>query len=442
MTDTQAPSGRSRVDLIFFGGVLLIVILGIAMFSASRQQDLRASPTGFDGLQSWLGGNGLTTQNFLGGWRVDQEQVDLLILPLFDSDLGAAREIPRTEEEFLQQQDENDAILTQIIQRAERAQTLVILPKWRSGMRLTGLAHPELLIEQARLNRLFQTLTGQSDARVTRNRNAFTTFSYELEDGIRARAELYAAQTVSSTECRPILGTRAAMVVGECPLGDDKTRAIVVVDPDLLNNHGLVLGENAVIGADLITQLVAERRAETDDEGLILIDYARRNWLYEARSAPVRERSWSDLLRFFEPPFTLLWLGAGICLLIALWRGGLRDGPVRALSRRAGISKTLAISARARLMRLTGQDGRLVNAYATARVAATANALLGPAHGPAYSSDAAFQKYVARRHPRLSPRLSEILDRVRTLPDKIAASEAAHLVEDLETILEDIAHDT
>lgn len=442
MSETSSPGGRSRVDLFFIGGLIVFVLLGVLFLSSNRQQELRTSPTGFDGLQVWLSSSGMTAQNFLGGWRVDQEQVDLLILPLFDSDLGAAREIPRTQEDFLQQQDETDASLAAITERAERVQTLIILPKWRSGMRLTGLAHPDLLIERDRLDLLFRFLTSQDDARLTRSRQAFTSFRIELDDGTRSEAELYAAQTVSSTECTPILGTRDAMVVGDCPIGRDKTRAIVVVDPDLLNNHGLALGENAAIALDLVARLVAERRADTANEGLVLIDYARRNWLFEARSGPVRERSWEDLLRFFDPPFTLLWMGAGICLLIALWRGGMRDGPVRGLTRRSGVSKTLAISARARLMRLTGQDGRLVSAYATARIAATATALLGPANGPAYSSDAAFQKYVARRHPRLAAPLADILDRVRRVPDKIAASEAAHLVADLEAILEDIAHDT
>lgn len=452
MSDTQAqkPSGGVRIELWVIAA-LVAIVLGAALYlSGQRQPALRASATGFDGLHTWLGANGLPVQNFFGGWQIDQDQVDLLIVPLFDTDLVNRRDPPQNAEEFLLQQDEYDGSLAALQQRIERVPTLIILPKWRSGLRLTGLGHPMLLSDSDRIEMLFRSITGHENAQLRRSERAFSDLRYDGDDVRNVQVSLYAAQSVANSECRPLIGDPRNMVLGDCPVGESKTRALILVDPDLLNNHGLRLGDNANVAADLIAAWVgnaAERSgrdadAEAVGEGQILIDYARSNWVFESRQSVARERSWSDLGRFFGPPFTALWIGAAACLALFMWRGGLRDRPVRGVNRRSGASKTVAIGARARLMRLSDQDGQLVGAYASARIATAAATLLGPANAPAYSSDEAFQRYVARRHPTYAERLSATLTRLRALPARITAQDAARHVQDFEAVLEDILHDT
>jgi hypothetical protein len=92
-------------------------------------------------------------------------------------------------------------------------------------------------------------------------------------------------------------------------------------------------------------------------------------------------------------------------------------------------------------MRLSGQDGALTREYASARIAATASTLFGPAHARHYSGEDAFLTYTERRHPELAPRLRSVLDGIRRLPARLPAAEAIHHIDQLEQILEQITHD-
>jgi hypothetical protein len=200
-----------------------------------------------------------------------------------------------------------------------------------------------------------------------------------------------------------------------------------------LNNHGLRLGQNAEIARDFLLS--------ASGDGSIVIDYSRDNWLASDEEPIERERTWSDLLRFFQPPFLALWLGGMLTLALVLWRSLRRAGPVQRAKTVEG-GKLAAIQARARLMRLTGQDGALLADYAAARVAATAARLVGPGHARQIGEEQAFLRYLGRRRPDLASRLADALDRVKALPARIPATVAIHHVEDLEQILELIANDT
>ncbi len=73
-----------------------------------------------------------------------------------------------------------------------------MLPKWRSGMRLTGLAHPALLLEDGRLETMLNQITGGARRHgVTYGRQIFSDFTYKAADGTDLTARLYAAQLFS-----------------------------------------------------------------------------------------------------------------------------------------------------------------------------------------------------------------------------------------------------
>ncbi|MEP4065106.1 MAG: hypothetical protein ABJM15_19505, partial [Nitratireductor sp.] len=380
MSETATgPDARGpRLEMIIIGLICLVVLSAGWYVLSQQQQSLRRSPAGFDGLQVWLAANGVSAQNFTGGWLMDQTAGGLLLIPLHDTRLDVARPRPVTTEELLRQQDEYDLLTPVITSKARRVPALVVLPKWRSGMRLTGLAHPVLNVETERLEDILEKLTGSTDIAAVSADSPFTDFSYRSPEGEDLTARIYAAQMFTNADCRPVIGQGAAMLLADCPLATDadpdnqaggrtENRILVLADPDLLNNHGLRLGDNAQVALDVLGSRAGDRN--------IVIDYSRDIWLRDPVSEPARERTWDDLARFFGPPFVTLWAGAALVLALFLWRAALRNGPVRPEGSGPGAGKMLAVNARARLMRLSGQDGALIREYATARLAATAASL-------------------------------------------------------------------
>ena len=433
---TQDAKRGPRAETLIILGFVALLLFAIFYFISQRQQVLRSSPSGFDGLRVWLNENEVSSQSFLGGWQVNQDTVGLLVLPLFDTDLVGDRVPPRTKEELLLQQDEYDLRLQAVLEKARRVPTLVILPKWRSGMRLTGRAHPILLSERDRIETLLQQVTGQDGARVGYARSPFTDFDYVPEDGDRLSARVYAAQHFTSTGCTSLIGNADAMLLATCPLagaGDD-SRVLVLSDPDLLNNHGLRLGDNAMVARDFLGSLA--------DERTVMIDYSREVWLTEPKESVRNERNWSDLLRFFGPPFLVIWLGGALTLGLFVWRTWQRYGPVQAEDSTDTNGKSLAVQARAQLMRLSDQDGALTVEYAKARLAATTSALFGPGLAHHYAEPEAFLRYLARHDPDQARKLETVLSAIRNLPHRIPAAEAMRHVDELEALLEQITNDT
>lgn len=436
LTDSDTGRGKMPMDIIGLGAVVLLAVLAMLFFTSGRSQQLRVAPTGFDGLTQWLTADGLDAQSFTGGWTIPAEEVGLSILPLYDTALNKARVPPTTKEELLLQSDEIDLQASTLRTKARLAPAIFVLPKWRSGVRYTGLAHPILLISGRDTSRLLGDLTGLRDIAPVRHIPAVQTeFAYTSTDGRRLNAQLYVAQTMAGEGCDPVIGRRGAMILGLCPMSTSEgvVDVHVLADPDLFSNHGLRLGDNAEIARDLLGDLAGEKR--------ILVDYSRDNWLVEAATYTHPDRTWADLKRFFTYPFSLLWLGAVLTLGLFLWRGGPRFGPVEREGGTAlAASKSVMIGARARLMRLTGQDGALLGAYAQARVASVTHRLLGPHQtGP---DEAALMTLARRSNPALAVRLEEALERIHALPATLSAEVAITYVDELEHILEQLSDDT
>lgn len=431
MSDSSGqPAQKIGADKILLGIVGLAMIIAIFFVSSQRQPALRSSPVGLDGLRVWLTAEGLDAQNFTGGWPILAEEVGLLVVPLYDTELDERSEPPRTQEELILQQVEYDLTSEPIRSKTEMAPTLIVLPKWRTGMRLTRLAHPVLISPRAEVEALGETLVAGEFA-LSYGRDPFIEIPYREQDAL-----LYAAQTFVAPECRPILGDARAMVLGDCPLanGDDGARIYVLSDPDLVNNHGLALGDNAFLVRDIFKSL--------SNEGRIIVDYSRRNWLTTDAGQSTRERTWSDLLRFFSPPFTMIWVGIALVFGLVLWRAGLRFGPEAPIPQTGGASKTMAIAARARLMLLTGRAGALVKEYMRARLATAAAQIFGNALAPQFSGPEAFVAYTRRRHPEHAGPLAAKLNEIQDLPAAASSRHAMSKIHDLDKILEHITDDT
>ncbi|MEJ8561930.1 hypothetical protein QTO30_12380 [Yoonia sp. GPGPB17] len=434
MSDATAQPVKQRPELVLIAVFVAIGIAVLLYFSSQQQQQLRSSASGMDGLDIWLSSEGHDAQSFAGGWTINAETLGLVITPLYDSDLSEQRVSPTTQEELLLQQDEYDLWLWQVEERAALAQTMVVLPKWRSGVRLTGLSHPILLVDPERTEDALHLITGEEIGGVGHIPRPFSDFSYRAPNGDRLTARFYVAQVFEGQGCDPIIGDVGEMVLGFCALANSDDSVLVLSDPDLINNHGLRLGDNARIAQVLLPQLA--------DGGRILIDYSQDVWITEQQEVVQHERSWSDFLRYFEYPFSVLWIGGGILMLITFWRAGLRYGPIVDATSKLSARKGQAINARAKLMRMTGQDGALLDDYVTARMSAVSSTLFGPAISGTATKEQAYLKHMRRLHPALTEKLTSLLNEMRSLPPHLPATAAISYVEAFELTLEQLAHDT
>ncbi len=435
-TGQNQPKAGLEMDAILFGGAILLALVAFLYLSTQRQQQLRLSPTGFDGLVMWLKSEGRDAQSFTGGWTIDATSIGLNVLPVFDGKLDEARRLPENEEELLFQRDEVDLEVRVLRAKARMAPSLVVLPKWRSGVRLTGLAHPVLLIDADATTSVLHAIVGSKAGRIRHIPQPFSSFEYRPLEGAPLSAELYVAQVFDGNQCTPIIGRPRAMVLAECRLikGTGSETVFVLSDPDLLNNHGMRLGDNARISADFFE--VFSR------EGRVLVDYSRTNWLTEETVAVSRDRTWSDLRRFFGYPFSILWASAAVAMALLIWRAGLRFGPIPEADIAPSASKEAMNAARARLLRLTHEDGALLSEYVTARLSATATKLFGPAYLRHTPDETTLVRHAERVDPHLATDLESTLGRIKSAPSDLAAHDAIHFLDDLERILEQLTHDT
>lgn len=425
------PTGRVRMDWIIVGVVVALCVGIFLYFTAGRQYALRESASGFDGLEYWLKDQNHAAQSFAGGWPLNRNTVGLLIQPVYDAHPDTERSAAKTKDELLLQSDEFDQQVDVIREKALSVPSLVILPKWRSGMRLTGLAHPFLIVRGANTQEVLHQIVGSEVGPLSFARTPFSEFSLASDRGLVAR--IYAAQTFEGRGCEPVLGREGAMLLGACPLSGTGEKVHVLSDPDLLNNHGLVLGDNARIAAQLLPEIAREHR--------IIIDYSDENWLTEPEQVIERERTWEDFKRLFEPPFVVLWVGAGLLLALAIWRGGIRSGPIADPQSGLGTGKRTANRVRARLMRLTDQDGALLSDFIETRLRARAAKVFGTTHKTRGSPEQAYLKFVHARRPELASRLDDLIQAIRALPPHISADDAIEYVDQFELILEQLADD-
>lgn len=432
MTGGMAPRRAARLDLAALAISLMLGLGLVVWVFGQRQQDPDRAPLGMDGLQIWLAKGGVSAQVFSGGWWLDPATIGLLLVPLTDTMPDAAQAEPTSPKELLFQSDQLDIDWPDLETKLAQVPALVVLPKWRRGVGLIGKAHPALLVDGFRLEAILRRLTGLSGIRLQRQMDpAFTRLGVPDPGGAALSAELYLAQLARLPGCIPLMGTRTATLLASCPLKGQSRRVLVLTDPDLLNNHGLRLGQNALIARSFLASRAGQR--------LLVIDESPQNWLARLDAPLRRERTWADLARFLQPPFLALWLGAGGLLALALWRSLWRAGPER---RPEAVPVWQPLAARARLMRRTGQDGALLADYAAARIAAVAAGLVGPALARQIAEPAAFVRHIARRRADLAARLEAQLAALAAAPRSLAEGAARRHLDALDQILEDIAHDT
>ncbi len=475
----MSKQGSNPLSMI--GSAALIVLAVSAVIYLALQVEraipLNRSAIGFDGLAQLLEDQEQPARTFSGGAELEVDRVGLRILPIYRIGFGTPFfvETQPGERRYLAAPNRN--IAQWVIEgKIEAAPTLVVLPKWSDGVRLSGLAHPDFLLKnpdrsdggQVSTDFVVRETTNSADAgedetdtpdtpaRPSDTDGENTDFVgeikepadglgidyFELPDLVLASTDVRHTETLSRTRfgdialaapqymrvpdsCRPLIGDEDRALLMSCAWGGDKSAYWVLSDPDLLNNHGLHKGGNAVTALALIEALAGD--------GDVVIDYSTELW-----SRPVEDRrTLAELFRFLAPPFTWLWVAAAILFALAWWRGAVRDRPIFSIfSHGHRGARTTVITAQSRLMRNTGRDGALLRVLAHQRMLVLCDLLLGR-DDRVSNRQARMLAFVERRSPELARRLAETLKEVEEVPERLSSGAAVALLTRLETAYEE-----
>ncbi|MCQ0987092.1 hypothetical protein [Jiella marina] len=407
-SERGAARGDSMKQIAIIVGVAALIGLLIYLGGARR---LEKSAIGMDGLGLWLEENGVETLPLISQ-NADEVGKALRILPIYDINIAALSTEER-ERDYLEEergplslrQITEDAIAT----KARSGPTLAVLPKWRGGVIDRGRVHPDLLVSPVRM-RFFEE-------RPIRRLSEAGLADYSVADRrtgtvLQDRGKLYSAQVLSERFdelCRPLLtipgrGTLLADCTGAFFEAEGQTAPFYLLsDPDLVNNHGLANGANPALALTILRDLAGGQPVFIDNEP----GAAPRT--EEIAGRDTRERTISDLERFFAYPFSLFWIGAALATGLALWRGSRRFGRPDEEAEPADASKRRTIEASQRILLLAKADRALIDMHVRDRLEALASGLLGPRRKGRSESDdlTALTKFLYRRQPGLSTRLAE-----------------------------------
>ena len=428
----SAPDSNSPPSGDYSWVIILALVAFGAIWLLTRNEEgpLNSSAVGYDGLVSWALADQIDIRGRVAR-EMHTEDIGLRILPLFDTDLSKDFERPDEQAAYLKTGDEYDIEAWVVNEKTYLVRTLVIAPKWTRAMRHSGYAHSSLLLEKQDVERPLgqvENLPGRI------NRPELKTLSIQIDSGLFAgqTVTLYAPQLFANdlpSNCSSLIGSRAGHLLVDC--GNKKSSVLALSDPDLLNNHGLTLGDNAALSRLLLRELSGNTT--------VVVDMSQRVLL--SPTPPVLyKREWSDLLRFFAYPFSLIWLGVAVLSALAIWRSSVRFGPPRKMfSDGIGASKAISIAAKGRLLRLSGNDRELMEAQAENMLQDLAADILGP-HRRA-DTMRQIVTLVARRNSELAAELSAANARVMTVRHDASLQHMLDLLTDFDAKLEKVRNE-
>lgn len=371
--------------------LILLVLIGLAalaLFGSSRENDFDHSPLGSKGLQMWLEGKGIPVVRSDPHFVRARSEISLRILSLPITEDKAV--LPAGDEQKTQVDLQNWSYEA----TNHELPTLIVMPKWLGSVLKDGIARQSALLSLSAINDEVGRINSIG-LRLERYGPGFEEARPDLGSSGQTRIALYQAQVFDRSNlpdsCRELAGTQSGALVINCQY---EPFIYLLSDPDLLNNHGLALADNAAFAVSLIRQLrgpIETRPVYLDATGAPLDD---KKPVDEGRTY---ERSGSDLTRFFAYPLSVIWGTLFFVVAICFWRGFWRFGPpLRDASGNIELSKSAAIEATARLLRLSGNDGRMVAQFVQNLLADKAQLVFGPGFANQAGIDRLFQR-LARR---------------------------------------------
>ena len=446
----------SRAKPVFIGlGLIAVLGLGYLLFAPDQSQRedrrLNASVIGVDGLAKWLPDQGVRVVRSNPRLTPRAANLSLRVMPLYDVDLFSNLTPPETKDAEMLQSTQRDLEWWVLGTKLYDLRSLVVLPKWRTGFIKSQVAHETTLIPMPEMA-LVMTNLYLGNAALLRLNNTITTARVAMNGAPARRVALFQAQLFRRDAipavCSELLGLPEGALLIDCAANGtgELAHAYFLSDPDLLNNHGLSLAENASFAVDMISALrqidaPGETRAiylDTSTDLLLITDddYA------EAQNY---ERGETEFARFFEYPLSVLWAVAGVILALAGWRGLRRFGPaVAPVTDTLEQSKITGIDAKARLLRISGNDGRMVGEFVRARLDNLAEAAFGVGSAPQTAApDAVHErlfKLLARRDAALSAQFRSVSNDLMTRGATLPSRDLYRLLETFRDLLERLTH--
>jgi hypothetical protein len=406
VADTTPKSSASSVmPAVVVGGLLLAGFLMLTLLGAgARDRQLNQSQIGLGALTPWLNDQGITARNSHARLSPRLDALSLRVIPIFDLNLAVTRSSPETREDRIKDFNQRDLELQQFRDKLVELESVVLFPKWRGALIETGIAHEQSLAPLDRFSTLIYQLE-LDGLKLLRDGPEFSTETlWDDYDVSLFHAQRFDVATLP-TQCRLSVGFgRDAMVI-TCDLEGPDHPVHFVADPDLMNNHGMIAAQNAAFTATYIKEIVGSSPHP------VYIDNSPDLLTATPDSAERQDydRGTEELSRFFMYPFSLFWAVLLIVLAVLFWRGSRRFGPVQNLGPAPReLSKRAAIAAKARLLRLSGNDGHMVSDFVCLQLQDLGARSFGGALGQ--GSEARFMALLARRDPELAQEFSTVTD--------------------------------
>jgi hypothetical protein len=304
--------------------------------------------------------------------------------------LGAAGALVIAEPIVYDQAGRRADALRDMVADAERV--LVVLPKLYgvpAALRPTwvedvGLLAPDEVAAVARLAGI--------DGEIVRP-EALTPF----ESSLGAAPELVVPQLIVSEKLEPVVASAGGILVG---VHRDGGRAVwVLADPDVISNHGLRRGDNALLAVALIDAL------RGDAAGGLVIDETLHGYVAEPSL-------WRAL---FEFPLVLATLSTALALAVLVWAAIGRFGKPEPTTAALAPGKAFLIDNTAALLYLGRHGGHSLARYLDHAVRDVAAALHVPAGLDASARERWLERVGAARGVSVRlPALRREVERART----------------------------
>lgn len=370
----------SRVGAIIAG---LVAVAALALAARLGGDGIDASVMGFDGLRGWLPPNHIAVVKADIHAAPRPADYALRLLPLYDINLRAAA---KTDE--ARQASPRDMTESVFLRRLAAMPTLVVLPKWKRDFARTGTAADKALIGPAKVAPLLAEI-GLDGAGIGLAPGGVLTEGRPepappWASGIPGDLVVYRAQLFNRhrlpAQCHEIMGVPAGVLLVHCAAHAPFAAAWYLSDPDLLDNHGLSLGDNAAYAVAMLRGL---RGADSRPILLDAVPGEVATSQQPAADKPQYTRNAGDLVRLLHWPLSALWAMGLLVAALAFWRGARRFGPpTREDEHSPELSKRAAIEAQARLLRLAGADREMARDFVQARLSELSQRLFGPHAAP------------------------------------------------------------
>ena len=430
---------------IVIGGIALLVIGGlIAAFltrDSAGDRKLDNSVMGVNALRVWLPRDGIEVVRSHPQLSPVADDLSIRILPLYDVNLMSEEDIPETKEQFARQSTQRELWSYVFFEKLSDLPTLVVLPKWRTGFATAEVAHASLLIDTANVTQLARQ-TGLARVGILRRPAGFETallspaLSLPTQDIALFHAQLFDRVTLPAF-CTELAGFPYGALLIRCGAHGSIAAAHYLSDPDLLNNHGLSVADNARFASAMIAAI-----RPAGDTGAVYLDTSTElllNTGAEDLDARDYERQPEDLARFFAYPLSVLWALAAVVLGVAFWRGARRFGPAQASSEdRPEATKSAAIEAKARLLRLSGNDGRMAGEFVQARLSDLATQTFG--HGLGLDGVTRLFAHLERQNKGLATDLRRVTASLIDQGSSLPQNELHRQLETFRDLLERVNH--